>query len=208
MNTTAPLPGTAHIVDDEEVIRDSLTWLFKSRGIASQCWSSAESFLADYHPQMRGCLVLDIRMGDMSGLELFDHLRSMGCRMPVIYLTGHGDIPQAVQSLKKGAFDFIEKPSNDNQLADRVAEALLLDAEVNQRIILQDSVSERLATLTQREREVMDAVLAGKLNKVIASDLNIAMRTVEVHRARVFEKMDVKSAVELAQMMAGKPTEG
>ena len=204
MNTTASLPGTAHIVDDDEAIRDALTWLFKSRGIASQAWNSAEAFLADYHPQMRGCLVLDIRMADMSGLELFDHLRSMGCRMPVIYLTGHGDIPQAVQSLKKGAFDFIEKPSNDNQLADRVMEALALDAEVNQRICLQASVSERLATLTQREREVMEAVLAGKLNKVIATDLNIAMRTVEVHRARVFEKMGVKSAVELAQMLAGQ----
>jgi len=203
MNTPTQLPGTAYIVDDDEAIRDALTWLFKSRGIASQAWPSAETYLADYHPQMRGCLVLDIRMEEMSGLELFDHLRSMGCRMPVIFLTGHGDVPQAVHSLKKGAFDFIEKPSNDNQLADRVAEALILDAEVNQRISLKASVTERLATLTQREREVMDAVLAGKLNKVIASELNIAMRTVEVHRARVFEKMGVKSAVELAQILAG-----
>ncbi|GAB2181831.1 response regulator [Denitratisoma sp. agr-D3] len=208
MTSTTPLPGTAHIVDDDEAIRDALTWLFKSRGIPSDAWPSAESFLADYHPQMRGCLVLDIRMEDMSGLELFDHLRSMGCRMPVIYLTGHGDIPQAVQSLKKGAFDFIEKPSNDNQLADRVMEALALDAEVNQRISLQAGANERLATLTQREREVMDAVLAGKLNKVIASELNIAMRTVEVHRARVFEKMGVKSAVELAQLLAGQGDAG
>jgi len=207
MTSTTPLPGTAHIVDDDEAIRDALTWLFKSRGIAAAAWPSAETFLADYHPQMRGCLVLDIRMEDMSGLELFDHLRSMGCRMPVIYLTGHGDIPQAVQSLKKGAFDFIEKPSN-NQLADRVAEALLLDAEVNQRISLQAGASERLATLTQREREVMDAVLAGKLNKIIAGELNIAMRTVEVHRARVFEKMGVKSAVELAQLLAGQGDAG
>lgn len=207
MTSTAPLPGTAHIVDDDEAIRDALTWLFKSRGIAAAAWPSAETFLADYHPQMRGCLVLDIRMEDMSGLELFDRLRSMGCRMPVIYLTGHGDIPQAVQSLKKGAFDFIEKPSN-NQLADRVAEALLLDAEVNQRITLQAGASERLATLTQREQEVMEAVLAGKLNKIIAGELNIAMRTVEVHRARVFEKMGVKSAVELAQLLAGQGDAG
>ncbi|HEX5394681.1 MAG TPA: response regulator [Rhodocyclaceae bacterium] len=198
------LPGTAHIVDDDEAIRDALTWLLKSRGITARCWPSAEAFLADYQPKMRGCLVLDVRMEDMSGPELFDRLRALGCRMPVLYLTGHGDVPLAVQSLKKGAFDFIEKPCNDNLLADRVAEALQLDAEVNRKISHQDSVSERLATLTQREREVMDAVLAGKLNKVIAAELNIAMRTVEVHRARVFEKMEVKSAVELAKVLSGQ----
>ncbi|RTL47593.1 MAG: response regulator transcription factor [Rhodocyclaceae bacterium] len=203
MTEYGPTPGTAHIVDDDEAIRDALSWLFKSRGIASSAWPSAEAFLADYRPQMRGCLVLDIRMEDMSGPELFDRLRSQGCRMPVIYLTGHGDVPLAVQSLKNGAFDFIEKPCNDNLLADRVAEALALDAEVNQRASQQASVAERLASLTQREREVMDAVLAGKLNKVIAGDLDIAMRTVEVHRARVFEKMGVKSAVELAKLLAG-----
>lgn len=202
MNT--PLPGTAHIVDDDEAIRDALTWLLKSRGITSRCWPSAESFLADYNNKMRGCLVLDVRMEDMSGPELFDRLRAQGCRMPVIYLTGHGDVPLAVQSLKKGAFDFIEKPCNDNQLADRVVEALTLDAETNQKASHLDSVTEKLATLTQREREVMDAVLAGKLNKVIAAELNIAMRTVEVHRARVFEKMEVKSAVELAKVLSGQ----
>ncbi len=195
--------STVHLVDDDEAIRDALSWLLKSRGITSRTWPSAEAFLADYSSQMRGCLVLDIRMEAMSGPELYDRLRELGCRMPTLFLTGHGDIPMAVDALKKGAFDFIEKPCHDNRLADRVMEALALDAEMNQREALRLTVKERLNSLTGREREVMDAILAGKLNKVIAADLSIAMRTVEVHRARVFEKMGVKSAVELAQALAG-----
>ena len=195
--------STVHLVDDDEAIRDALSWLLKSRGITSLTWPSAEAFLADYSSQMRGCLVLDIRMEAMSGPELYDRLRELGCRMPTLFLTGHGDIPMAVDALKKGAFDFIEKPCHDNRLADRVMEALALDAEMNQREALRLTVKERLNSLTGREREVMDAILAGKLNKVIAADLSIAMRTVEVHRARVFEKMGVKSAVELAQALAG-----
>ncbi len=195
--------GTAFLVDDDDAIRDALAWLLRSRGVASQAWGSAEAFLADYHPDLNGCLVLDIRMSGMSGLELFDHLLALGCTMPAIFLTGHGDIPLAVQSLKKGAFDFIEKPCNDNELVDRVIAALQLDQEQRQHAASTASIETRLRSLTNREREVMDRILAGQYNKVIAADLNIAMRTVEVHRSRIFEKMSVKSAVELAQLLAG-----
>ncbi len=191
-----------HIVDDDEAIRDALSWLFQSRNVPVAAWPSAESFLEDYAPGMTGCLLLDIRMEGISGLELFDRLRVLGCRMPVLFLTGHGDVPIAVSALKKGARDFVEKPFNDNDLVDRIIEALAFDAEQRAREAGQAGVAARLATLTQRERQVMELVVAGKLNKVIADDLGISMRTVEVHRAHVFEKMGVKTAVELARRLA------
>jgi len=191
-----------HIVDDDEAIRDALSWLLQSRDVQAETWESAEDFLAAWTPLMAGCLLLDIRMEGMTGLELFDRLRERGCRLPVIFLTGHGDVPIAVSALKKGARDFVEKPFNDNDLVDRVIEALAFDAEQRAREAGQASVTARLATLTQRERQVMDLVVGGKLNKVIADDLGISMRTVEVHRAHVFEKMGVKTAVELARLLA------
>jgi two-component system response regulator DctR len=194
--------GIAHLVDDDNAIRDSLTWLLRSRGISSRAWDSAEALLADYLPEMRGCLVIDIRMPLMSGIELFDRLLALGCVMPVIFLTGHGDVPQAVLALKKGAFDFIEKPFNDNELADRVISAIELDRELSCRANSTAFVEMKLQSLTAREREVMKRILAGQYNKVIAAELSIAMRTVEVHRARIFEKMNVKSAVELASVLA------
>ena len=192
----------AHLVDDDEAIRDALGWLLRSRGLQCRAWDSAESFMRDYSPDMRGCLVLDIRMQAMTGLELFDRLRKRPCLMPVIFLTGHGDIPQAVQALKNGAFDFVEKPFNDNELADRVIEAMALDAQKRAAMTQALEVQDRLASLTSREKEVMGCILAGKMNKVIADELNIAMRTVEVHRAHIFEKMGVKSAVELSSLLA------
>lgn len=197
--------GLAYLVDDDTAIRDALVWLLRSRGIQTLSWASAESFLADYKPEMTGCLVLDIRMIGMTGIELYDQLLARGCAMPAIFLTGHGDVPLAVKLLKRGAFDFIEKPFNDNELADRVIEALKLDESRRWRDADRVRIEEQLATLTEREREVMSAILAGKLNKVIADDLKIAMRTVEVHRARIFEKMGVRSAVELAQRLSTHP---
>ena len=194
-----------HLVDDDEAIRDALGWLLRSRGLHSHAWDSAEAFLQDYSKEMRGCLVLDIRMQAMTGLELFDRLLERGCAMPILFLTGHGDIPQAVQALKKGAFDFVEKPFNDNELADRVIEAMDLDAQRRSKAEQSLQVQERLNTLTTREKEVMGCILAGKMNKVIADELNIAMRTVEVHRAHVFEKMGVKSAVELSTLLGDTP---
>lgn len=194
--------ATAYIVDDDDAIRDALTWLFKSRGVEAHAWPSADAFLADCSDDMHGCLVLDVRMEGMSGLELFDFLQASACRLPVIFLTGHGDIPLAVAAVKKGAFDFVEKPFNDNDLVDRVIEAIEFDASRQAARAHQATVASRLAQLTPREREVMERILAGKYNKVIADELDIAMRTVEVHRARIFEKMGVKSAVELAQLLS------
>lgn len=192
----------AHLVDDDAAMRDALAWLLRSRGISTRAWDSAEAFLADYRADMCGCLILDIRMQAMSGLELFDQVLRAGCTMPAIFLTGHGDVPQAVQALKQGAFDFLEKPFDDNQLADRVIEALALDAQRRARGQQSSALQERMERLTSREREVMRGILDGKLNKVIADELGIAMRTVEVHRAHIFEKMGVKSAVELAHLLA------
>ncbi|MCX7898156.1 MAG: response regulator [Rhodocyclaceae bacterium] len=194
--------GIVHLVDDDEAIRDALTWLLRSRGLPLQTWASAEAFLSDYSNVMSGCLILDIRMCGMSGVELFDELHRRGCMMPVIFLTGHGDVPLAVNLLKRGAYDFLEKPFDDNALIERVQEALRVDAERRQQDHERARIQARLALLTERERQVMEAILAGKLNKVIADDLGIAMRTVEVHRARVFDKMGVRSAVELAQILA------
>lgn len=194
--------GLAYLVDDDAAIRDALAWLLRSRGIQSRAWPAAEAFLADYRDDMSGCLVLDVRMTGMTGIELFDRLLTRGCAMPVIFLTGHGDVPLAVKALKRGAFDFIEKPFNDNELADRVIEALKHDESQRWQDGMKAEIGERLTSLTEREREVMNCILAGKLNKVIADELQIAMRTVEVHRAHIFEKMGVRSAVELAQRLS------
>lgn len=194
--------GLAYLVDDDAAIRDALAWLLRSRGVMSRAWASAEAFLADYHEEMSGCLVLDVRMNGMTGTELFERLLERGCAMPVIFLTGHADVPLAVKALKRGAFDFIEKPFNDNELADRVIEALKHEENRRWQDGRKAEVLARLAALTEREREVMRYILAGKLNKVIADELSIAMRTVEVHRAHIFEKMGVRSAVELAQRLS------
>ena len=195
---------TVYIVDDDEAIRDALAWLFQSRGVEVSAWPSAEDFLAAWRPDMAGCLLLDVRMGAMSGLQLFDRLQEQGCRMPALFLTGHGDVPLAVSALKRGAHDFIEKPFNDNELVDRVIEALDHDEARRASHSREAGVVSRLATLSSRERQVMELILAGKLNKVIADELDIAMRTVEVHRSRIFDKMGVKSAVELSQLVSGR----
>jgi two-component system response regulator DctR len=191
-----------HIVDDEEVIRDALAWLARSRGIAACSYASAQAFLdqaAQAFDALGDCILLDVRMPDMNGVAVFDHLSSRGltARLPVIFLTGHGDVPMAVDTLKRGAFDFFEKPFNDNQLMDRVQEALAVSCLAGEAA----AVQARLATLSAREREVLDLILAGKMNKVVADKLGISMRTVEVHRAHIFDKMQVKTAVELAGLL-------
>jgi two-component system response regulator DctR len=193
-----------YLVDDDEAIRDSLSWLLQSRNINCLTYPSAEDFLDAWNSSFTGCILLDIRMNEMSGPELFDLLRQRGSTLPVIFLTGHGDVPMAVSTLKNGAFDFVEKPCNDNALVNRVLEALQLDERQRSAASSADSVNAKLSKLTSREREVMDLVLAGKLNKVIADDLQISMRTVEVHRSNLLEKMGVRTAVELAQLLTGK----
>jgi two-component system response regulator DctR len=193
-----------HIIDDEEVIRDSLVWLAKSRGIQSTTYESGKAFLAalDGINRTSGqgqCLLLDVRMPEVSGVALFDLLASRGLTQvfPVIFLTGHGDVPMAVDTLKRGAFDFFEKPFNDNKLMDRVQEALAASEQAG----ASAAIHTRLAALSGREREVLDLILDGKMNKVIADKLGISMRTVEVHRAHIFDKMNVKTAVELARLL-------
>jgi len=195
---TTPL---AHLVDDDEAIRDALSWLLKSRGLPCATYESAEIFLSAWSKTMSGCVVLDMRMSGMSGLDCFDELSARESLLPIIFLTGHGDVPLAVATLKKGAFDFFEKPFNNNELATRVEEAMALDATRRAANATVDSVKARISTLTTRERQIMELVLAGKFNKVIADELNISMRTVEVHRANLFDKMRVKTAVELANLL-------
>lgn len=191
-----------HIVDDEDVIRDALEWLAQSRGLAARGYAGGQAFLdaLDAQPDANGeCVLLDVRMPGMNGIAVFDQLVTRGllARLPVIFLTGHGEVPMAVDSLKRGAFDFFEKPFNDNQLMDRVEEALARSRQA----AASSAVRERLATLSAREREVLDLILAGNMNKVVADKLGISMRTVEVHRAHIFDKMHVKTAVELAGLL-------
>jgi two-component system response regulator DctR len=193
-----------HIIDDEEVMRDSLAWLARTRSIAATVYDSAEAFLSYLEKRNASdavgeCILLDVRMPGMSGIALFGILETQGLtqRIPVIFLTGHGDVPMAVDALKKGAFDFFEKPFNDNKLMDRVEEALAASREASTRAATQS----RLSLLSAREKEVLNLILEGKMNKVIANDLGISMRTVEVHRAHIFDKMQVKTAVELARLL-------
>ena len=201
-----------YLVDDEDVVRDALTWLLRSRRLLSEGFGSAEAFEAmlDARPERaRGwpdapsCLLLDVRMPGMSGLALFERLieRGIGLALPVIFLTGHGDVPTAVAAVKRGAFDFVEKPFADNALVDRVENALAASAQAIAQRQQHGKLAHRITDLTEREREVMALVIQGLPNKLIADQLNISVRTVEVHRARVFEKMGVKSAVELANLL-------
>lgn len=197
------------LVDDEDVVRDALGWLLRSRRLLSEGYGSAEAFEAELarrgpaFPAAPACLLLDVRMPGTSGLVLFERLAERGLlpALPVIFLTGHGDVPTAVSAVKRGAFDFVEKPFSNNALVDRVEQALQASAAELQRRRAGDGVRRALAELTDREREVMQLVIDGKPNKLIAEALQISVRTVEVHRARVFDKMDVKSAVELANLL-------
>jgi two-component system response regulator DctR len=196
---------TVYLVDDEAVVRDALAFLLGSRGVFVLTFDSGPALLEALKTQskpVRGVFVLDVRMAPMSGLQLHEELIALGLRNPVLFLSGHGDIPMVVEALKKGAFDFLEKPYSDNTLADRIVQALAVEAASVAGNAAALERQARLASLSEREREVMQRVAIGKLNKVIADELNIAVRTVEVHRARVFGKLGVKSAAELAGWLA------
>ncbi|MFL5299251.1 MAG: response regulator transcription factor [Anaeromyxobacteraceae bacterium] len=188
-----------YVVDDDEAMRDSLVWLLESNGHAVEAFASAEAFLERWREEMHGCLVLDVRMPGMSGLELHERLGARGAALPVVFVTGHGDVPMAVAALKKGAVDFIEKPFSDKEMLRLVAGCLELEATRRAARHRAAAVQRRVATLTEREREVMQLVVAGRLNKEIADDLGISIKTVEVHRARVMEKMEARSIAELVQ---------
>ncbi len=193
------LTQTIYVVDDDEAMRDSMTWLLEGEGYVVACFDSAESFLKARRDDMRGCLILDVRMPEMSGLELHEKLDTLGSELPVIFVTGHGDVPMAVSALQRGACDFIEKPFHNEDLLSRIVRALELDAQLWARRQRNGAISHRLDQLTQRESEVMKLVVAGKLNKQIADELNISMKTVEAHRARVMEKMGVRTLAELVK---------
>lgn len=195
-------PIAVHIIDDDLAIRDSLIWLFYSRGIAVKAWDGGDEFLKAWSPTMTGCFLLDIRMHPTSGLEVFNQLLERGAPQPVIFLTGHGDLPMAVDALKRGAVDFIEKPFNDNDLVDRVIKVLQQAQKNQQQRMRLHERDERASTLSAREKEVLESILQGLLNKQIADILGVSMRTIEVHRARILEKMGVKNAIELARLFS------
>lgn len=190
-----------HIVDDDDAMRDSLKWLLESRGLSVELYPSAEAFLAAFNREFCGCLVLDVRMPGMSGLDLYEQLQVRASTLPVIFITGHGDVPMAVSALKKGAADFIEKPFNNQDMLRLIESCMKQDRAAAARRAESASVVQRVDSLTQREREVLALIVAGKLNKQIADELGISIKTVEVHRSRVMEKMSANSVAELVQLV-------
>ncbi|ENO86868.1 response regulator transcription factor [Thauera linaloolentis] len=188
-----------HVVDDDEALRDSMTWMLEGNGYRVLTYESAEAFLRVCRPDMAGCVVLDVRMPGMSGLEMFEELGRRRCTLPVVFITGHGDVPMAVSALKKGAVDFIEKPFSERDMLRLIEQCLMLERDSRDKRLQEADTARRLEHLTQREREVLDLIIVGKLNKQIADVLGISIKTVEVHRARVMEKMGANSLAELVQ---------
>lgn len=194
-------PPVVFVVDDDEAVRSALRLLLKSVGLSATAVPSAQQFLATYDPQQPGCLVLDVRMPGMSGLELQQQLNMRGAVIPVIFITGHGDVPMAVEAMQQGAFDFLQKPFRDQDLIDRIQRALTKDKQNRAEVSALARNRERLESLTPREREVLALVASGKPNKVMATDLGLSQRTVEIHRARVMEKMGVSSLAQLVRIV-------
>jgi len=195
------LKPTIFVVDDDEGVRNSLRFLLKSVGLSATTLASATEFLTTYQPDQPGCLVLDVRMPGLSGLELQQQLNLRGAIIPVIFITGHGDIPMAVEAMQHGAFDFLQKPFRDQDLIDRIQRALAADEKNRAALRERDRVRARLDSLTPREREVLDLMMRGKPNKVMAAELGLSQRTVEIHRARVMEKTDASSLAQLVRMV-------
>jgi FixJ family two-component response regulator len=193
-------PATIFVVDDDAGARNSLCFLLKSVGLSAVAYGSAQEFLAAYDANTPGCLVLDVRMPSMSGLELQLELNRRGAIIPVIFVTGHGDVPMAVEAIKDGAFDFVQKPYREQELLERVQRALAADKSNRASMQERDRIRARLATLTPREREVFKLMTLGKPNKVMAADLGLSQRTVEIHRAHVMEKSGASSIAQLVRM--------
>jgi two-component system response regulator FixJ len=200
MNDNSTDSQTVYIVDDDPAIRIAMQALMESVNIKHEIFSSADEFLQDESQHRAGCLVLDIRMPGLGGLELQDELIARGSTLPVIFITGHGDVPMAVDAMQKGAVDFIQKPFRDQELLDRVREALMTDKQRREELERHAKVSQCLEKLTKREHEVFDLVVTGKPNKIIAYELGVSQRTVEIHRARVMEKMQARSLADLVRM--------
>jgi len=200
MSTGATEKSTVYVVDDDQAIRHAMELLMRSVGLDYEIFHSADDFLSKHSNDRAGCLVLDIRMPGLGGLELQEKLNDMGSTLPIIFITGHGDVPMAVEAMQKGAVDFIQKPFRDQELLDRVSEALTTDQERRSAREEKAEVLSRIEKLTNRERQVLDLVVTGKPNKVIAYELGVSQRTVEIHRARVMEKMQAKSLADLVRM--------
>ena len=200
MNENSETKENLFIVDDDSAVRDSLCLLLKSVDINARAFSSGDEFLENYQADWEGCIILDIRMPGTSGMEVQKRLAERQCEMPIIFITGHGDIPMAVEALHMGAFDFIEKPFQDQDLLDRIQQALSFQHDRHDQVELKRRVRENFDGLTPREKEVMGAVVRGHANKVIAMDLELSQRTVEIHRARVMEKMRAHSLAELVRL--------
>jgi two-component system, LuxR family, response regulator FixJ len=195
-----PLATTVSIVDDDDGMRRALDTLLSTVGYKTAVYARPSEFLARFKVDAPGCLVLDIRMPEMSGLELQQKLNTIGSMLPVIFVTGHGDVPMAVQAMKEGAFEFIQKPFRDQDLLDRINHALQQDTDNRSTLARRAEVLKRLESLTPRERQVMDLVVDGAANKVIALDLTLSERTVEIHRAKVMEKMGARSVAHLVKL--------
>jgi two-component system, LuxR family, response regulator FixJ len=192
--------GKVYIIDDDEAVRDSLSWLMQSAGIDAQTFDSAKGFLEACNERLNGCLLLDIRMPGMSGLELQAALNQRGCHMPVIVISGHADVPMAVRALKAGAFDFIEKPFNDDILLALVQRALEQESQLRQSLAEKELLQAKMESLTPRELEVLERVVAGASNKQIGAELGVSQKTVEAHRAKVMEKLEAASLSHLVRM--------
>ncbi len=197
---------TAYIVDDDESIRSLWRWLLESNGTAVETFATAKEFIDAYQPGGPACLVLDLRLPGMSGLELQEYLREREIAIPIVFVTGHGDVPTAVSAIKGGAVDFIQKPFGYREVLAIIQRAFERDAEIREKRARRSQVAERVAALTEREREVMQRVIEGKLNKVIANELGISVKTVEFHRAKVMEKMGADSVAGLVQLMMQHPS--
>ncbi len=194
------IAATIYVVDDDDGMRRALTLLLNTVGYKTAAFASPKEFLEQFKPDTAGCLVLDIRMPGMSGLELQQHLNRMGSMLPVIFITGHGDVPMAVQAMKEGAFEFVQKPFRDQDLLDRINHALEQDKEIRSTMARRADVLHHFESLTPREKEVMAMVVDGAANKVIAIDLGLSERTVEIHRAKVMEKMGARSVAHLVKL--------
>lgn len=200
MKPASPPASLVHVVDDDEAVRSSLKLLLKSAGLAACAYASAAEFLAAYDDGQPGCLVLDIRMPGMSGLELQDELDRRGAIIPVIFITGHGDVPMAVEAMRRGAMDFLQKPFRDEDLIDRVNNALARDRDNRAQLESRDAIRTRLSRLTPREMQVLRLLTIGKSNKQMAGELGVSQRTVEIHRAHLMHKTEASSVAQLVRM--------
>lgn len=189
-----------YVVDDDKLARESLEWLIESVGLPVKVYESGQKFLDDHQKGLAGCLVLDVRMPDINGMDLHAKLKQDGCTLPVIIMTGHADVAMAVRAMKAGVYDFIEKPYNDSLMLERIQSAIAFDQDNRKAQERIDSVKERLATLTPREYEVLQYVLKSTANKVIAAELNISIKTVELHRSNLMTKMQASSVTELVRL--------